>query len=221
MKRALWTGLMVLCMVFSVRVQQAGSNNSEEVNVVLSGIETKYRSTTYTAVFHQTSTLKAMEITDAASGKIFIKAPGAMRWEYETPDPQTVITNGEKLWVYRPHDRQVMVGKAPVFFGEGKGAGFLSDIGQVRNSFSISRIEPGKPNAWSLKLIPNEKRPDLSEVHLTIDDPSYEISEVTTYNSYGDKTRIVFSNSAFGGALSPEIFDFKVPPGADIVQIDE
>lgn len=221
MKRTLWIYLTILCMLSPAAIQHAAADAPADVNAILSGIEAKYRSTTYTAVFRQTSNLKAMELSDTAAGKIFIKAPGAMRWEYETPEAQTIITNGEKLWVYRHMDHQVMVGKAPVFFGEGKGAGFLSDIDQVRNSFSISRIDSARPNAWGLKLIPNEKRPDLSEVHLIIDDPTYEICEVTTYNSYGDETRIAFSSSAFGGALDPEMFDFRIPSGADIVQIDE
>jgi len=221
MKRIMEICLIAVSVMLCVGIQLAGAEIDPEIDSILMGIESKYRNTTFTANFHQTSTLKAMELTDTATGKIYIKSPGAMRWEYEAPDPQTVITNGKKLWVYRPQDQQVMVGKAPTFFGDGKGAGFLSDIGQIRNYFSISKIESKVPDTWGLKLIPKEKRPDLSEVRLNIDSKSFEISDVTTYNSYGDETRIVFSDGMFGKELSPELFTFSIPPGADVVQIDE
>ena len=73
-----------------------------------------------------------------ASGKVYIKYPGMMRWEYEKPDRQIIITDADKLWIYRPEDNQVMTGKAPTFFRDGKGASFLSDIRLIRQKFDIS-----------------------------------------------------------------------------------
>ena len=31
-------------------------------------------------------------------------------------DNQIIITNGKKLWIYKPDDNQVMLGRAPAFF---------------------------------------------------------------------------------------------------------
>ncbi|UCH20245.1 MAG: outer membrane lipoprotein carrier protein LolA, partial [Deltaproteobacteria bacterium] len=98
------------------------------LNEIISKVEKIYDVPGFTAHFVQESTIKAMEITDAASGKIFVKRPGMMRWVYEKPYKQIIITNGQKLWIYKPEDNQVMLGKAPSFFGDGKGAGFLADM---------------------------------------------------------------------------------------------
>ncbi|MEJ2100325.1 MAG: outer membrane lipoprotein carrier protein LolA [Desulfobacterales bacterium] len=105
------------------------------VDQILDRIEKKYTNSEFSADFIQRSYLKAMDIIDQASGKVYIKYPGKMRWEYEKPDRQIFITDGEKLWVYRPDDNQVQVGKAPSFFRGGKGASFLSDITLIRQKF--------------------------------------------------------------------------------------
>ncbi len=99
---------------------------------IIGRVEKRYMDSGFSVQFVQVSTLKAMNIEDTATGRLFVKHPGMMRWEYEKPDKQTIITDGTKLWIHRPDDNQVMIGKAPSFFGDGKGAGFLSDIKRVQ-----------------------------------------------------------------------------------------
>ena len=98
---------------------------AEQVNTILNQVESRYSGAGFSADFVQKSTIKAMEITDTATGTLTVKRPNKMRWEYLSPDPQLIISNGTDLWVYRPEDKQVMLGKSPKFFGGGKGAGFL------------------------------------------------------------------------------------------------
>ena len=88
---------------------------------ILDRVEALYTDKSFEAKFMQESTLKAMDITDFASGKIFVRYPGKMRWEYMKPEKQVIITDGFKLWIYRPADNQVMIGSAPTFFSDGKG----------------------------------------------------------------------------------------------------
>ena len=117
------------------------AESSDTIDTIVAGVEARYNVLGFTADFDQESILKAMAVTDTASGRLMVRQPGKMRWEYLVPDPQTIITDGKELWVYRPEENQVLVGKAPSFFGEGKGAGFLSNIKMVRKSFQLS-LEP-------------------------------------------------------------------------------
>ena len=98
-------------------------------------VEARYDVKGIYAKFHQTSTLKALDVTDSAEGRIFIKQPGRIRWEYDSPEKQSLITNGDMLWIYRPEDNQVMIGKAATFFGESMGGVFLSDINHYPKEF--------------------------------------------------------------------------------------
>jgi outer membrane lipoprotein carrier protein len=194
------------------------------VDQILEQVENKYANSKFSADFIQKSTLKAMDITDMAKGRVYIKYPGMMRWEYEKPDQQIIITDADKLWIYRPADNQVMTGEAPTFFRDGKGASFLSDIRVIRQKFDIS-LEPSPPEEsglfYHLKLIPREKTLDISEIRLLVSQKTFHVLQVITLNFYGDETRIDLLNFAFRDDLDDSLFSFEVPHGVDVIQIDE
>ncbi|MBU1569308.1 MAG: outer membrane lipoprotein carrier protein LolA [Pseudomonadota bacterium] len=185
---------------------------------VITKIENRYSVPGFSARFIQESTLKAMEITDIATGKMFVKRPGMMRWEYEKPEKQVVVTDGESLWIYRPGDNQVMVGKAPEFFGTGKGATFLSDIRIIRRNFSVS-IAKDKDGYVVLDLLPKQKNADVARIYISILKRDYEISRIGINNSYGDETVIDLFDSQF--VTSPDsAFRFTIPEGVEVIRID-
>ena len=188
---------------------------------VIDRVERRYAATGFEARFFQVSTIAAMDITDTASGRIFVKRPGMMRWEYQKPEPQTIITDGNTLWIYRPEDQQVMIGKAPDFFRNGKGAGFLSDIRLLRNKFYITLSNELQNDSYLLKLFPIEKTFDVSLIHLLISTKTFDIVRIVTYNSYDDKTRIDLNNIQFHQNLDDALFTFKIPAGADILHLNE
>ena len=188
---------------------------------ILDRVEKKYTGRSFQAGFIQESTIKAMDIVDFASGKIFVRSPGMMRWEYEKPEEQIIITDGHKLWIYRPTDNQVLTGSAPAFFSDGKGASFLSDIKLIRQKFKISLEHSKEDFFYELKLQPLEKKLDVIDVRLSVTKNTFTVIRIRTYNSYGDENRIEFVNHQFDVKLDESLFSFKIPPGADVVQLDE
>lgn len=219
---------LILCVSSTVFSQNPPSNLSEKrdslpnLDDILKGVETRYLSTTdFTAQFFQKSTIKAMDITDHASGILQIKRPGMMRWEYEIPEKQIIITDGKDLWIYRPDDKQVMVGKAPSYFGGGKGAGFLSDIKLIRNDFSVTLESINDPDSYVLKLVPNEKKFDIAMIHLYVSKKTYDISKVISFNSAGDETYIEFDKFQFNRNPDDSLFRFTIPEGTDILQLED
>ena len=120
---------------FGLTASAAESNLTLEQ--ILDRVEKHYTDKSFQAEFIQESSIKAMDIVDFASGKVFVRYPGMMRWEYEKPEKQIIITDCHKLWIYRPLDNQVLTGSAPAFFSDGKGASFLSDIKLIRQKFKI------------------------------------------------------------------------------------
>jgi outer membrane lipoprotein carrier protein len=205
-------------------VKAASETNNLTVDQILEHVENKYTNSKFAADFIQNSTIKAMDITDLATGKVYIKYPGMMRWEYEKPDRQIIITDADKLWIYRPEDNQVMTGKAPTFFRDGKGASFLSDIRLIRQKFDIS-LEQGQPAESDLfhhlKLIPREKTLDISEIRLMVSRQTFNLLQIMTLNFYGDETRIDLINFTFGVDLDDSLFSFTIPQGVDVIQLDE
>ena len=196
-------------------------DSTADTDEVLVQVRERYANQDFTANFYQTSVLKAMDITDTAAGTLMVSPPGNMRWQYETPDPQLIVTNGERLWVHRPDENQVMIGKPPAIFGEGKGAGFLADITELEKNFDVSTLDQlADEESVYLKLIPKKENPDLAKVLIKIDRTTATIQAVTTYNAFDDETRIELENVQFG-PLDKALFSFEPPQGADVVSLDE
>jgi outer membrane lipoprotein carrier protein len=202
-------------------VRTTASENLPPLDYILKEVEKRYTGSQFAADFLQESTIKSMEITDFASGRLYVRYPGMMRWEYEKPDRQVIITDGKKLWIYRPMDNQVKVGSAPVFFRDGKGASFLSDISLVRKKFNIQLARAEGEYLYELRMKPIEGTLNVSEIRLYITPRSYHIARIVTLNDYGDDTRIDIVSPQFNANLEPSLFSFEIPPGADVQKIDE
>jgi outer membrane lipoprotein carrier protein len=188
---------------------------------ILKRMESRYSSPGFSARFFQTSTLKAMDITETASGTMMVKRPGMMRWVYEKPDKQVIVTDGKQLWIHRPADNQVTVGSAPSFFGDGKGASFLSNIQSVRKTFNVTLEKMNASQEYVLKLVPIDKSYDLSSVLLVVSNDTFNIVEVVTYNSYEDETRIELNNIQIEQNIDDAQFKFAIPQGAEVVKMDK
>jgi len=203
-------------------VQQSDQSGTLTMSAdqILDEVEDVYTAAGFSADFIQTSTIKAMEITDAAAGNLWVKYPGKMRWVYQTPEEQIIVSDGEHLWIYRPEDNQVLRGQAANFFGDGKGAGFLSDIRKIRDDFHITLEDIRFGDFFSLVLVPRKKTWDLVRINLLVSKQNYHITQVYTYNAYEDLTRIEFSNLKFNGAMDPSLFEFEMPANVDILELE-
>jgi len=216
----MFMAMIVLAVACGLTRPSSAAAADPTIDTIIAGVESRYNVPGFTADFEQESILKAMAVTDTASGRLMVRQPGKMRWEYLVPDPQTIITDGNDLWVYRPQENQVLVGKAPSFFGEGKGAGFLSNIKTVRKNFQLSLVPATDPNRYRLKLVPNKSSVELMAVELDIVKKTYDLVQITTFNVYGDETRIELKNVRFDDPPPEKLFRFEVPDGADVLQMN-
>jgi outer membrane lipoprotein carrier protein len=213
--------ILLAAVVVTALPAAVRADSMPPLDYILKELEKRYTGSQFSADFLQESTIKAMEITDFASGRVYVRYPGMMRWEYEKPERQAIITDGHKLWIYRPLDNQVMTGNAPVFFRDGKGASFLSDIRLVRQKFTITSHQPEGENLYELRLVPREKTLNISQIRLYIVPRAFTIARIVTLDDYGDDTRIDIVNPQFNVELDPALFKFDIPKGADVQKIDE
>ncbi len=209
--------------ILSVQALKADEPDGEKTPSaarIMERLENRYGGKNFSARFNQESTLKAMDITDTASGKAWFKDPGMMRWEYKKPRKHVIITDSKTLWIYRPEDNQVVIGDAGKYFGNGKGASFLADFGLLSQAFEVTLSE-SEQDRYRLKMLPHKKNLDLSVIYLIIEKQSLDIKQVVTENVYGDITRIYFENLKFDPEMKDSLFNFKIPSGADVVRMEQ
>ena len=152
----------ILSICFIIFIFSCSFSNAETKELdnyeekILNKIEKKYLGKNFTANFHQISTLKAIDVTEVASGKAYFGHSGKMKWEYYMPEKHQIITNGEILWIYRPDQNQVIKGTSLEFFQTGAGGSFLSNISVIRKNYKIN-IKKMMTHLLILFLFPNKK----------------------------------------------------------------
>jgi outer membrane lipoprotein carrier protein len=214
----IFCALFLLILPFSVSAAEKSPEKTEQktkspVEDILSKIEAKYNSPGFSATFTQKSYLAAMQMTEEASGSAVFKKPGKMKWTYDTPEKQLIITDGTTLWIYRPEDSQVMTGKPDSYLADGKGGSLLSDIKMIRKKFDVSYSGKNANGDHELKLVPKELTGTLTKAGLVVSASSYEIMKIIYENENDDRTELNFRDIKFGLNPPDADFVFKIPEG--------
>jgi outer membrane lipoprotein carrier protein len=71
-------------------------------------------------------------------GRMLVKKPGKMRWEYSVPEKKTFVSDGVKIYSYIPADRQVIVTSVPRSDQATTPALFLAGQGNLNRDFTAS-----------------------------------------------------------------------------------
>lgn len=189
---------------------------------ILDRVQRRYGPGDFEAGFIQESHLKAMGMVDTARGRLYFGRPGMMRWHYKAPEEYLIITDRDTVWIYRPEENQVMIGRAVDYFGAKKGADFFTKPGELSREFIVEPApkEFQKKSSYVLRLVPRTERPNLSELYLFISKETFDIIQTVTYNSFGDITTLRFHSYKFNRRLNSSLFVFEIPNGAEVVQLN-
>ena len=72
---------------------------------------------------------------------MLLKKGGKMRWDYKSPAPQQIVSDGKSLWVYTPELNQVNKGEAPKALA-GPAGSFLAGLGKRARGVHRALPEP-------------------------------------------------------------------------------
>jgi outer membrane lipoprotein carrier protein len=197
-------------------------NSNPSIDEILERVQHRYGFSDFEADFVQESHLEAMGIVDTAKGHVYFKPPFMMRWHYKEPEEYLIITDGQAVWIYRPMEKQVMIGRAADYFGDTNFAEFFSEPSKLRERFKLEMALPGIDNKdhHVLRLVPHRGAVNVEEVFLTISRKTYDIIQSDTLNAFGDKTRLGFSAFQVNQGLDMSLFRFEIPENVDVMQLD-
>jgi outer membrane lipoprotein carrier protein len=183
----------------------------------LDAIQSKYEQTrTFQAEFVQKSYVKMMNQTLEAKGQVQIKKPGQMKWVYEAPDPQVLVSNNKTLWLYVPEDEQVT--KMPVenIYSSNTPALFLAGKGKLTDSFLVTQVERGERET-TVVLVPKEEDDTLDRLLLHADNKSFQIVGSSVYDKLGNRTEMRFKNILIDRDIPGDTFQFQVPDNVELL----
>ena len=153
-------------------------------------------------------------------GRLLVKKPGKMRWDYSSPETKQFVSDGLKMYSYIPQDKQVIVASVPSDAEAPTPTLFLAGKGNVTRDFTPSLVDAPAgmpPGSKALKLVPKAKQRDYDWLVLVLDPATLSIRGLLTVDAQGGKSSFFFTNLKENVGLADKEFAFKIPRGVDVV----
>lgn len=167
----------------------------------------------FTAAFEQTRYDEDQQPIRKSSGQAWLKRPGLFRWEYREPYRQTIVADGERLWIYDVELEQVTVKKTERALGTAP-IMLLSDSQPLSEQFDLTDLGKREGLYW-VRLEPKVDDTDFREIYLGFDDRSLKVMELR--DRFDQATQILFNNVELNPDVNPERFRFEPPEGVDVI----
>jgi outer membrane lipoprotein carrier protein len=198
--------------------------HAQSLDEVVAGVESTYgKITDLRAEFVQTARNKSLGQDIKAEGTVLLKKGGKMRWDYKSPAPQQIVSDGTSLWVYTPELNQVNKGNAPKALA-GPAGSFLSGLGKIREEFTVRFLIPANPRDGAgrpvLDLTPKQPTPLLTRLVIAVEPKDYVVREAVLYDQFQNTVTMTFNKVVINPGLSDTLFAFTPPKDAAVVPLD-
>jgi len=152
-----------------------------------------------------------------SSGTFEFQRPSRFRFIYKKPFEQTIVADGQTLWLYDVDLAQVTARKQGQVLGSTPAALIASaaDLRALDADFVLSDAQPMDGLEWVLAM-PRNKDNSLSNVRVGLKGNTLVMLDIV--DSFGQRSVLQFSAFEANPALDPSIFQFKPPPGVDVLR---
>ncbi|NOZ52870.1 MAG: outer membrane lipoprotein chaperone LolA [Gammaproteobacteria bacterium] len=208
--RCNWGQVLCIMLVCWVITPANAGSATERLNSFFEQV------TSMRADFSQTIVSKTHSDAEQSKGTLIMQRPGRFRWDYVEPYEQQIIADGKKLWIYDIEMEQVIVKPLDLVLGNTPAA-LLSGNVAVTDKFIVKKVPTKIDNnaLFWLELLPKDKEAGFQQLLLAFSGNELKIMELT--DAFERVTRISFSNIQRNPDIDDFIFQFKVPPGVDVI----
>jgi outer membrane lipoprotein carrier protein len=152
-----------------------------------------------------------------SSGTFEFARPNRFRFTYKKPFEQTIVADGQTLWLYDVDLNQVTERKQSQVLGSTPAAVIASapDLATLRRDFDLQAAGEKDGIQW-VQATPKVKDGQLSGMKVGFRGTDLAVLEIM--DSFGQRSLLTFTKMELNAAVSPERFQFRPPPGADVVK---
>jgi len=165
------------------------------------------------ADFTQTVTSPDGARKKSSAGSFDFARPNRFRFAYAKPFEQTIVGDGEKVWIYDADLNQVSSRKLGQALGATPAA--LLAGGSLERDFDLANL-PAKDGLDWAEAKPKAKDGAFQAVRVGF--KGRELAALEIIDSFGQKSLLRFNAFAANTPVNAEAFRFKVPAGADLIE---
>ncbi|GJM05687.1 MAG: outer-membrane lipoprotein carrier protein [marine bacterium B5-7] len=169
---------------------------------------------TLQADFTQTLLSEDGEELEKTTGTLYLQQPGKFNWHYKKPYVQKIITNGEVLWIYDEDLEQLTIRKFQSDMIEKTPAAII--LGNSRLEQHFVQVDLGDIEGFNwVELTPRDLEAQYKNIRIGFD--LKRLGMMIIADNLGQTTRIDFDDVNKNTKLSPELFNFEIPDGVDVI----
>lgn len=150
-------------------------------------------------------------------GTVKLKRPARFVWTYSSPEPQVIIADGERIWLYDEDLAQVTVNRIDDRIN-GTPLQVLMREAPLNEGFDIESVGASDGIDW-FSLKPQTQASDFEQVFIGLQSDALAAMELR--DSFGQATQIRFSDFDKSVKFDDSLFTFDVPEGVDVIGLDE
>lgn len=192
------------------------AGQSSELDQLIDRLQAKYNKlASLSADFTQIHTGSQ---TRRESGRVLLKKPGKMRWDYTAPEAKLFISDGKTLYEYVPAEKYASKSSIRDSGDMRAPFAFLLGRGNLRRDFKkieFAKETPARAGNKVLRMVP-KRAADFRELLVEVEPTSLQIARLTLIESGGARSDFLFSNVQENPPVNAAQFVFKAPPGIEV-----
>ena len=152
-----------------------------------------------------------------STGTFEFQRPGKFKFDYKKPFAQSIVADGQTLWLYDADLNQVTQRPQAQTLGSTPAALIAAapDLRALQNDFTLE-AGPDRDGLQWVKATPKSKDGQLQSVQVGFQGDALAALEIL--DSFGQRSVLRFSKVEVNPSLAASAFAFKAPAGADIVK---
>lgn len=152
-----------------------------------------------------------------SSGTFEFSRPNRFRFSYKKPFEQTIVADGQTLWLHDVDLNQVTSRKQAQVLGSTPAALIAAapDLAALRKDFNLEAA-PDKDGLHWVQATPRAKDGQLNSVKIGF--RGAELAALEILDGFGQRSVMTFSKMDVAAPVPADAFQFTPPKGADLVK---
>lgn len=157
----------------------------------------------------------------SSSGTLEFQRPGRFRFTYKKPFEQTLVADGQTLWLHDPDLQQVTARAQSQVLGSTPLALIISatDLSGLQKDFQL-QAEPARDGLQWVKATPRRTDGQVQYIlaGLRSTERGPELSALEVLDALGQRSVLSFSAFELNPVLKADAFQFQPPAGTSVIR---
>ena len=173
----------------------------------------------FSGSFSQKNYLVDQKEPKTATGVVAYVRPGKMRWNYDPPNEQLLVTNGNTVWLHDPILENVTIQELDEV-AQGTVLSFFLGVGDLSKDFTSRPTTQNlieNKNLLTIELVPKNTLANIAYLQLGVSAKTYDLVQMVIIDQQDNYQVMEFHNLQYNKKMDLSIFEFEVTADMEVI----